>query len=217
MKTEQADRIPVAIIEDNDVIREGVRNLLNGSSDFFCDVDFPSAEAAIADQMMNRPDIVLLDIQLPGQSGTQALSSLKSKFKGAQFIMYTVHEDDDNIFNALRAGANGYILKRTPPDQVLLALRELHSGGSPMSADIARKVVVYFQKTGTLTNPAAALLTARELEIVNLLAQGFLYKEIAEKLNMAVNTVKKHLYNVYVKLHVQNRTEAVNKIFNRNS
>lgn len=212
----QITRIPVALIEDNEVIRAGVRDLLNTSKDFYCAADFGSAEEALGDGLNTRITIVLLDIQLPGQSGTQALAMLKARFHVAQFIMYTIHEDDDNIFNALRAGANGYILKRTPPEQVLAALTELHNGGSPMSTEIARKVVAHFQKTGTAKTPAAALLTNRELEIVNLLAEGYLYKEIAERLNMAVNTVKKHLYNVYEKLHVQNRTEAVNKVFNRN-
>jgi len=213
----QNSRIPVALIEDNEVIRSGVRDLLNTSKDFYCAADYGSAEEALKADVNNRISIVLLDIQLPGQSGTQALGVLKGSFPGAQFIMYTIHEDDDNIFNALRAGANGYILKRCPPEQVLAALTELHNGGSPMSTDIARKVVAYFQKTRAATTPAAALLTNRELEIVNLLADGYLYKEIAERLNMAVNTVKKHLYNVYEKLHVQNRTEAVNKVFNRSN
>ena len=210
------ERIPVAVVEDNDVIREGVKDLLNASADFYCPADYVSAEEALASPPKGRVDIVLLDIQLPGQSGIEALPALKTRFMAAQFIMYTVHEDDDNIFNALTAGANGYILKRTSPEQVLAALTELHNGGSPMSTDIARKVVEYFQTTKTSTSPEAELLTPRELEIVSLLARGYLYKEIADELHMAVNTVKKHLYNVYEKLHVQNRTEAVNKVFRRN-
>jgi DNA-binding NarL/FixJ family response regulator len=128
-------------------------------------------------------------------------------------MMYTVFEDDESVFNALSRGASGYLLKKTAPEQILSALRELRNGGSPMSAEIARKVVNSFQRPNY--GPEAGNLTERELEIVSLLALGYLYKEIADRLDLSVNTVKKHLYNVYEKLHVQNRTEAVNKVFQR--
>jgi DNA-binding NarL/FixJ family response regulator len=203
----------IAIVEDNNDIRETLRILINGADGFLCTKVFVSAEEFIDSLTHLDADIILMDINLPGKSGIECIKEVKNKLPSTQFMMFTVYDDDEHIFNALASGASGYILKHTSPAQIIEALKELHNGGSPMSPDIARRVVTYFQRSKIAKD--AALLTPREMEILTLLSQGLFYKEIAEKLSVAVDTIKKHLHHVYEKLHVQNRTEAINKIFHQ--
>ena len=204
------ENISVAIVEDNTDIREAMRVLISGSAGFTCTAVYTNADQA-AIQLPNTPvDIVLMDIHLPGISGIECVALLKDKMPHSHFMMVTVFEDDDNIFNALKAGASGYILKRTSPAQILEAIREMHNGGSPMSPEIARRVVNSLQHG---KNKNIEILTPREKEILGFLAQGFLYKEIAAELDVSYETVKKHIQNIYEKLQVQNKVEALNKAF----
>jgi DNA-binding NarL/FixJ family response regulator len=155
-----------------------------------------------------------MDINLPGMSGIDCIRELKRQQFGIQIMMLTVFEDHDRIFQSLTAGAAGYLLKQTPPDKLLEAIAELHRGGSPMSMQIARRVVEVFQQPKP-KDEAAAVLSVREKEIIGLLAKGYLYKEIASQLYISVETVRTHIHNIYEKLHVRTRTEAVMKLFGR--
>jgi|SRR5665213_530496 len=202
--------ITVAIVEDNTDIREAMRVLINGSSGFSCTHVYSSADEAVIELPKFQTDIILMDIQMPGISGIECVSQLKPLMPKTHFMMVTVFEDDDNIFNALKAGASGYILKRTSPAQILEAIREMHNGGSPMSPEIARRVVESMQKE---KNKNTEILTEREKQILDLLAKGFLYKEIAKELDISHETVKGHIHNIYEKLQVQNKVEALNKAF----
>ncbi len=207
--------IKISIVEDNHDIRESLRIVIDGAAGFECKHVFSDCESALQSPPPADTDIVLLDIHLPGRTGIECLPELKALLRQTQFMMFTVFDDDDNIFKALANGASGYILKRTGPAQILEAIRELKNGGSPMSPEIARRVVASFQKPAV--SKEAEKLTPRELEILTLLSKGLFYKEIADHLHLAVDTIKKHLHHVYEKLHVQNRTEAINKVFhNRN-
>ena len=204
------DDIKVAIVEDNDDIREAMRVLINGSAGFNCTHVYSTANEAVIELPKNQFDIILMDISMPGMSGIECIVELKDRMPHSQFMMVTVFEDDVNIFNALKAGATGYILKRTSPAQILEAIRELHKGGSPMSPEIARRVVASLQNK---KNNNTEILTDREKQILDLLAKGFLYKEIAAELDIAYETVKKHIQNIYEKLQVQNKVEALIKAF----
>lgn len=208
------DKIIVSIVEDIEDIREALRVLINGSAGFECIHVYADAEEAVSKMPANEVDVVLMDINLPGMDGIGCMNVLKPSMPDAQFMMCTVYDDDDHIFNALQSGASGYILKRTSPAQILEAIRDLHEGGSPMSSEIARRVVRSLQKPGKSTE-VAKLLTERETEILDFLAKGYLYKEIATELFISKETVKKHIHNIYEKLHVQTRTEALNKAFNK--
>jgi DNA-binding NarL/FixJ family response regulator len=203
--------IKVAIVEDTTEIREALCALINGSQGFQCKECYDSAEKIIAHLPPPDTDIILMDIHLHDINGIEGIRIIKPQLPRTQFMMYTVFDDDDHIFNALKSGANGYLLKGTSPAGILEALRELKLGGSPMSGAIARKIVLQLQHNKP--SSAGDILTQRELEILELLSQGYLYKEIAEQLHIALDTVKKHLYRVYEKLHVSNKTEAINKIF----
>jgi len=207
-------KINVSIVEDIDDIRDAMRALINGSIGFECAHVFPDAEKALQNMPSKNIDIVLMDIGLPGMNGIECMKKLKPEMPKTQFMMCTVYDDDDHIFNALKSGASGYILKRTSPAQILEAIRDLHEGGSPMSSEIARRVVESMQKSKKQSK-ATEILTPRETEILDYLAKGFLYKEIAHELHISKETVKKHIHNIYDKLHVQNRTEALNKAFPR--
>jgi DNA-binding NarL/FixJ family response regulator len=202
--------INVAIVEDIDDIREGLAALINGSEKFRCAVAYANAEAALEQLPELEPDIVLMDIGLPGMSGIECIQRLKAQCPQLQIMMLTIYEDDEKIFDSLKAGATGYILKKTPPARLLEAIQDLHNGGSPMSSQIARKVVQTFQQNHQPA-PAAEQLSKREQEILAYLAKGHLYKEIAATLHISVETVRTHLRNVYEKLHVRTRTEAVLK------
>ncbi|NOX85793.1 MAG: response regulator transcription factor [Chlorobi bacterium] len=210
----KGEKITVSIVEDIEDIREALRVLVNGSTGFECTHVYADAEEALDKMPANDIDVVLMDINLPGMDGIGCMKALKPLMPNTQFMMCTVYDDDDHIFNALQSGASGYILKRTSPAQILEAIRDLHEGGSPMSSEIARRVVFSMQNKGK-TSEAVELLTDRETEILDFLSKGYLYKEIAAELFISKETVKKHIHNIYDKLHVQTRTEALNKAYQR--
>lgn len=208
--------ISVCIVEDNNDIRQALEQIISMSSGYELLGSFPSGEAAMAGLPELKPSVVLMDINLGGMSGIECVKQLKPVHPDILFMMCTVYEEDEKIFEALAAGANGYILKKTAPSKLLESIRELADGGAPMSSQIARKVVAAFQgKTNTSPDAKLDTLSNRELEILELLAKGMLYKEISAKLNIAQETVRKHVYHIYEKLHVNNRMEAVNKYYGR--
>lgn len=208
--------ISVCIVEDNNDIRQALEQIISMSSGYELLGSFPSGEAAMAGLPELKPSVVLMDINLGGMSGIECVKQLKPVHPDILFMMCTVYEEDEKIFEALAAGANGYILKKTAPSKLLESIRELADGGAPMSSQIARKVVAAFQgKTNTSPDAKLDTLSNRELEILELLAKGMLYKEISAKLNIAQETVRKHVYHIYEKLHVNNRVEAVNKYYGR--
>ncbi|MBL9136891.1 MAG: response regulator transcription factor [Verrucomicrobiales bacterium] len=212
--TAQVPRIRVAVVEDDPLVRDGLRALINHSPSCACVVAFGSTEEAVASDLITDVDVVLMDIQLPGRSGIECIRELKRRRPGLQIMMLTVLEDHDRIFQSLAAGASGYLLKQTPPDKLLESITELHRGGAPMSTPIARRVVDFFQ-LGASVREATSVLSAREREVLALLARGFLYKEIAAELGLSVETVRTHIHNTYEKLHVRTRTEAVMKVYGR--
>lgn len=202
--------IKVAFVEDNRGTREHLSALLNRSPKLKCLGAYASAEMALAALPEDPPDVVLMDINLPGMNGIECVAKLKTLLPGIQILMLTTYEESDLIFNSLRAGASGYLLKNMKPEDLVEAIEQVHAGGSPMSMHIARKVVGHFQQ---IKKPASDVdkLSKREHEILALLAQGFLYKEIADQLQISMSTVRAHLHTVYEKLHVQSRTQAVVK------
>jgi DNA-binding NarL/FixJ family response regulator len=205
--------IQVAIVEDIREIREGLQMLINFSDGFNCSQVYGSAEEALAALPVQKPDVVLMDINLPGMSGVECVRRLKPLCPDTQFIMSTVYEDDENIFESLKAGATGYLLKKTVPARILEAITEVHQGGSPMSTQIARRIIGTFQKKDAIT--AADELTSREKEILKSLSEGLRYKEIAGKFRISIETVRSHARNIYEKLQVQSRTEALNKVYGK--
>ena len=209
---EDAQVIRVALVEDDRQVREGLRLLIDTSKTCRCVAAFGSAEEALARLPSLPTNVVLMDIDLPGLSGIECIRQLKLRQPALQFMMLTVFEDHDRIFQSLAAGASGYLLKQTPPDKLLEAITELHRGGAPMSMQIARHVVEIFQQHPP-RGDAAAGLSPREKEILALLGKGYLYKEIASQLGISVETVRTHIHNTYQKLHVRTRTEAVMKIY----
>ena len=207
--------ITLAIVEDLDEVRDGLKNFISLSSDFKILDIFKTAEEALVDIPRLQPDIVIMDINLPGMNGIECIKQVKDKSPGTQFMMFTVYENDEKVFEALKAGASGYLLKNTGLVQLIESLKELYKGGSPMSANIARKLVTVFRDKEKIIGPVETL-SPRENEILQLLSKGLLYKEIAEQLKISVNTVRQHIHHIYEKLHVQNRTEAINKAFGKN-
>lgn len=207
--------ISIAIVEDLDVVRNGLKDFISLSTDFLVVGSFKTGEEAVQQLPVIRPDIVIMDINLPGINGIECIRQVKDKSPSTQFMMFTVYENDEKVFEALKAGASGYLLKNTGLLQIAESVQELHEGGSPMSANIARKMVNLFRDTDKKT-PFLDLLSNREKEILQLLAKGLLYKEIAEQLNITTGTVRIHIHKIYEKLHVQNRTEAINKAFGKN-
>ena len=206
--------IKVSIVEDNDQIREGLSVLINGSTGFQCVATYPTAENALKYLPAQKPDVVLMDIQLPGMSGIECVRELKRLLPELQIMMLTIYEDDDNVFKSIVAGASGYVLKKTPPSELMDAVSDLHNGGSPMSDRIARKVVQAFQQMGKSSRETENL-TQRESEVLSYVAKGFQDKEIAEKFFLSSETVRTHLRNIYKKLHVRSRTEATLKYLNK--
>lgn len=204
--------IRVAIVEDTNEIREGLSVLINGSDGFRCIASYATAEAALHDLTRQNPDVVLMDINLPGMSGIECTREIKTRQPTLPIMMLTVYEDDDQIFESLKSGASGYILKKTPPAKLLESILDLHTGGSPMSSQIARKVVGAFQQM-RLSAKETENLSKREQEILSYLAKGYRYKEIADALFISIETVRTHLRNIYEKLHVRSRSEAVLKVF----
>ena len=202
--------IAVSIVEDNDKLRATLARVLDRAEGFHCVSDYASAEDALKHLPQVRPDVVLMDINLPGMNGVECVRQLKQLLPQTQVMMLTVYEDTENIFNALTAGASGYMLKRTSSHELLEAIQEVSRGGSPMTMHIARKVVQSFQKTAA-TAPSAENLSEREQQVLDLLSQGLMYKEIADKLEISYETVHTYIRRIYEKLQVRTRTEAVAK------
>jgi DNA-binding NarL/FixJ family response regulator len=207
--------ITVSIVEDDTPTREGLLQLINRSPEFRCVSEHATAEDAIERVPSFKPKVVLMDINLSGMSGVDAVRRLKALLPETQFIMLTIYKDSDAIFNALMAGANGYLLKQTPPKELLAALRDVCAGGTPMTSQIARKIVESFRQSRTPTGESDGL-SAREQEVLDLLAQGCLYKEIADTLQISYRTVSTHIEHIYEKLHVHSRTQAVAKHLRQN-
>lgn len=212
--------ITVCIVDDNKDIRSALEQIIFMSEGYKMLGSFPSAEEAIDKIPALKPQVVLMDINLGGMSGIECVRQLKPLNPDILYMMCTVYEEDEKIFEALRAGASGYILKKTAPGKLLDAIKELSEGGAPMSSQIARKVVAAFSKVKPVSEDAGATddigtLSNREREILELLSKGMLYKEIANNLFISAETVRKHVYHIYEKLHVNNRVEAVNKFFGR--
>lgn len=205
--------IKISIVEDDGEVREGIAFLLNKTTEFVCVNSYATGEAALKGIPNDQPDVVLMDINLPAMSGVECVRQLTAARPNLVVLMLTVYEDTDAIFQSLTAGASGYLLKRTSSAELLEAIRQAHSGSSPMSGHIARKVVQYFHQPRS-PKPMAEL-SPREQEVLEHLAQGYLYKEIAERLGISIDTVRKHLGHVYQKLHVSSRTEAVVKYLGR--
>jgi DNA-binding NarL/FixJ family response regulator len=200
----------VAVVEDNAGLRRSWQRLLSVAPNMKCVGAWESGEAALQHLNALRPDVVLMDINLPGMSGIECTARLKAANPAVQVVMVTVYEDTDSIFRALKAGACGYLLKRATSAEIISAINEVRTGGAPMTSEIARKVVHAFQAPAA-DSGAAVALSAREREILDLLSQGFANKEIADRLNIAYQTVKVHLKHIYEKLHVRSRTEALLK------
>ncbi len=208
--------ISVAIVEDNNDIRLALEQIIEMADDCTLAGSCISGEEALVKIPILNPKVVLMDIGLGGINGIEVVRQLKASNPDILFMMCTIYEDDEKIFEALSAGASGYILKKTPPGKLLEGIKELIEGGAPMSSQIARKVVAAFQNKPTSTTDASLeTLSKREKEILEMLSTGLLYKEIAEKMFISSETVRKHVYHIYEKLHVGNRVEAVNKFFGR--
>ena len=208
--------ISVSIVEDNMDIRKALEQIIAMTQGFELCCSCENGEDALLKLPIYEPKVVLMDIHLGGIDGIEVVRKLKVELPDMLFMMCTVYEEDEKIFEALSAGASGYIIKKTTPIRLLEAIKELYEGGAPMSSQIARKVVTAFQQKPTgIINRSLDLLSKRELEILEMLANGLVYKEISEKLCISSETVRKHVYNVYNKLHVENRVEAVNKYFGR--
>lgn len=202
--------IRVAIIEDNDQFRKALETIIHQVKDTTLLGSYTSAEKAIIGLVQSPPDIAIVDISLPGMAGTELIVRMKEKIRNTQFMVCTIHDDDETIFEALKSGATGYILKDpVTVEEISKAIHDLYNGGSPMSPFIARKVIGTFQKPAI--NDPNSLLSLREKQVLELVAKGLLYKEIAIRLEISAETVKKHLKNIYQKLHVQNKVEALNK------
>ena len=203
--------ISVSIIEDDDQTRRILAEWIGAAEGFTLVGEHESAESALAKMPGENPMVVLSDINLPGMSGIECVRRLKTLLPEAQFVMLTVYRDEDHIFDALSAGATGYLLKQTPRRELIAALKQVHGGGSPMTSTIARKVVQSFEQFSRPSVAELVELTTRELEILNLLAHGNLYKEIAETLHISLPTVATHIRHIYEKLHVRSRSQAVAK------
>lgn len=202
--------ITVAIVEDDRRVRESLEVLINGGEGIRCVGTYASGEEALGALAGRKPDVVLMDINLPGMTGIECVRRLKAQLPKAQILMLTMYEDDEKVFQSLVAGASGYLVKRTSPADLLKAIQDVHTGSSPMTGKIARTVVEHFQKLQTAC-PEQEYLSKREIEILNLLSKGYRYKEIADALSIGFETVRSHLKNIYTKLHVHSRTEAVVK------
>ncbi|WP_028787660.1 response regulator [Terrimonas ferruginea] len=212
------EAIKVCIVDDNSQLRSTLQEIISMSEDYRCVGTMATAEQAIREIPDINPDVVLMDINLGTvESGIDCVRALKPQMPATNFMMCTVYEEDEKIFEALRAGASGYILKKTTPSILLHAIRELYEGGAPMSSQIARKVVAAFsqQNAQRENDQEISKLTNREKEILEWLSKGLTYKEIAANLFLSPETIRKHVYHIYEKLHVTNRVEAVNKFFGR--
>jgi len=209
-RTEKNQKIRVAIVEDDSKLLSTLSKLIDTDAEFSVEGGFPTTAAALEGIPRLNPDIVIMDINLPDISGIECTRRLKAICPGTQILMLTVYEDTEAVFSALRAGASGYLLKQTPIEELLTALREIHRGGSPMSSHIARKVVHSFQEDDAV-NRAVESLSPREREVLELVAEGCLFKEIADKLGVSFGTVHTYCRRIYEKLHVRSRGQAVAK------
>jgi DNA-binding NarL/FixJ family response regulator len=203
-------QVKVAIVDDDEGIRTSLAALIRRAPALKLAGDYPDAETALKEIPRHPPDVVLMDINLPGIKGVECVRQLKSTLPKVQFLMLTVYEDSDSLFNSLKAGASGYLLKRTASARLLEAIRDVHGGGSPMTPQLARRVVQFFSKPaeGELS---ASRLTPGEREFLDQLANGYAYKEIADRMKISIDTVRSYVRTVYEKLHVHSRTEAVVK------
>ena len=206
----------VVVVEDDRGLREQLTKILGMAADIACVGVCASAEEALPVIAEKQPDVVLMDIKLPGMSGIQCVAEIKKSFPAMYVIMVTAYEESERIFHALKAGANGYIIKSDSPDQLLDAIRDVHKGGGPMSIPIARKVIQHFHQIGASPKETENL-SPRELEVLELLAQGFIYKEIGENLKIGVTTVRTYVQNICHKMHVRSRLEAVARHQNKQS
>jgi len=202
--------IAVSIVEDDGKARKILGNWIQHAPGYRLDGEWGDAESALLHLPERKPQVVLMDINLPGISGVEAVRKLKPLLPGTQFVMLTVYEDADHIYDALAAGATGYLLKQTPRAELLKSLEDVHHGGSPMTSNIARKVVQSFRHNEQAA-PQSEQLSPREQEVLDLLARGYLYKEIADRLNISVPTVNTYVRRMYEKLHVRSRAQAVAK------
>jgi DNA-binding NarL/FixJ family response regulator len=206
--------ITISIVEDLVEVREGLNQFISLNTAFKVVGTFRTAEEAVMEIPKLRPNIVIMDINLPGMNGIECIRKLKEKTPATQFMMFTVYENDEKVFEALKAGASGYLLKNTGLVQMISSLKELHEGGSPMSSNIARKLVSVFHQQGKVASEVESL-SPRENEVLLLLSDGLLYKEIADQLSISIATVRQHIHKIYDKLHVENRTEALNKAYGK--
>lgn len=204
--------IRFCIVEDDELIREGFTQVLSNVTGLEFIASYSSSEAFMKDIRTTRPDVVLMDIQLPGRSGIECVLEMKAKYPDVQFLICSIFDDNENIYDALCAGATGYLLKSCNADQLVNSIFEIHRGESPMSGTIARKVIAKFHGSKK-PNEYFDLLSEREREILELLSRGFRYKEIADKLSLSVETIRTHIRNIYLKLQVSSRTDAINKVF----
>lgn len=212
--THAAMPISIIIVEDLDEVREGLGNFLSLDPDLEVVATYKTADLAAPGIIGIQPEVVIMDINLPGTNGIDCIRQIRSQVPATQFMMFTVYENDEKVFEALQAGASGYLLKSTGLPHIIEALKELHLGGSPMSTNIARKLVKVFQQPPLAApSPDDSRLSPRETDILHLLARGLLYKEIADQLSVSTSTVRQHIHHIYEKLHVQNRTEAINKMY----
>ena len=206
--------IRISLVEDEVTIRDALTGLFTSEPGVDLVRSYRNAEDAIEGLPKDAPDVVVMDISMPGMSGIECVRILADELPGTQFLMYTMHDDDHRVFEALKAGATGYLLKSSTPDQIIEAVRELMQGGAPMSTAVARRVINHF-RPATERPDSTSPLSEREYAVLQLLAEGLLYKEIADRLGLTVGTVKQHIHRMYAKLHVQNRVEAVNKFYGR--
>lgn len=202
--------IKVAIVEDDEGIRNSLATLIKRASALRLAGDYPDGETALKEIPRKSPDVVLMDINLPGINGVECVRQLKTTLPAVQFLMLTVYEDSDSLFNSLKAGASGYLLKRTAFARLVDSIHDVHGGGSPMSPQLARRVVQFFSRPGEIDS-SLARLTPGEKEFLDQLAKGYAYKEIADRMKISIDTVRSYVRAVYEKLHVHSRTEAVVK------
>jgi DNA-binding NarL/FixJ family response regulator len=207
-------KISVSIVEDDKTARRILSEWIREADGIQCVKTHENAETALVALPQEKPDVVLMDINMPGLSGIECVRQLKPQMMGTEFVMLTVYEDADHIFKALSFGASGYLLKRTPRAELIAAVRNVYAGGSPMSSHIARKIVQSFQRFNSALPGEANNLSPREREVLELLARGYLYKEIADKLSISVPTVNTYIHRIYEKLHVRSRSQAIAKLTN---
>lgn len=208
---ENTGMIRVALFEDNHILRDMLFQLINGSPGFICTGAFANADDLVYKIEKAEPQVVLMDIDMPGMNGIEAVAIIKEKFPAVQILMQTIFEEDEKIYDSICAGASGYLLKNTPPAKLLEALQEVYSGGSPMSASVARKVLIAFQKQSVFSKKEKFDLSERELEVLQNLVKGMSYKMIADACGISFDTIRFHIKNIYQKLHVHSKSEAIIK------